>query len=505
MYSQGRSKLSIAEQTGVSRNTAKKYMATYDASGLTFEQINSLNDKELDDFFGTVKEPPSQDRLLTLQRCFPHIDKELKRTGVNRRMLWEAYKKEFPDGFAYTQFCFHLTQWKARVNPVMHQDHKAGDKLYVDFAGVKLSLTDKETGEVTDVEVFVAILGASQLTYVEAVMSQQKEDFIAACENTLHYIGGVPAAIVPDNLKAAVTKSHRYEPTLNEAFADFADHYGTTILPARAYRPRDKALPGRRAVEGAVKIVYSRIYAPLRKQVYSSLTELNSAILQALEVHNSQLLRGRNYSRRLQFEEIERSALAPLPLLRYEFKKHAHVTVMKNGHVCLGADKHYYSVPYRFIGKKIKLLYSTSLVEMYYHYERIALHKRVKSPYSYSTDKEHLASTHRFVTDWTPERFLEWAASIHDDVRLYILKILDRKQHPEQAYRSCIGILSFAKKAGEQRLISACQRALSYGIYNYKTIQTILEKNMDQYEDSLFADELQMPKHDNIRGEDYYQ
>jgi transposase len=500
MYSQGRSKLSIAEQTGVSRNTAKKYMATYDASGLTFEQINSLNDKELDDFFGTVKEPPSQDRLLVLQRCFPHIDKELKRTGVNRRMLWEAYKKEFPDGFAYTQFCFHLTKWKARVNPVMHQDHKAGDKLYVDFAGVKLNLTDKETGEVTDVEVFVAILGASQLTYVEAVMSQQKEDFIAACENTLHYIGGVPAAIVPDNLKAAVTKSHRYEPTLNESFADFADHYGTTILPARAYRPRDKAL-----VEGAVKIVYSRIYAPLRKQVYSSLSELNSAILQALEVHNSQLLRGRNYSRRLQFEEVERSALAPLPLLRYEFKKHAHVTVMKNGHVCLGVDKHYYSVPYRFIGKKVKLLYSTSLVEMYYHYERIALHKRVKSPYSYSTDKEHLASTHRFVTDWTPDRFLEWAASIHEDVRLYILKILDRKQHPEQAYRSCIGILSFAKKAGEQRLISACQRALSYGIYNYKTIQTILEKNMDQYEDSLFADELQMPKHDNIRGEDYYQ
>jgi transposase len=232
--------------------------------------------------------------------------------------------------------------------PATRQDHKAGDKLYVDFAGVKLNLTNKETGEVTDVEVFVAILGASQLTYVEAVTSQQKEDFIAACENTLHYIGGVPAAIVPDNLKAAVTKSHRYEPTagrprLNEAFADFAYQYGTTILPVRAYRPGDKAF-----VEGAVKIIYSRIYALLRKQVYSSLFELNSAILQALEVNNSQLLRGRNYSRRLQFEVVERSALAPLPLLRYEFKKHAHVTVMKNGHVCLGADKHYYSVPYRF-------------------------------------------------------------------------------------------------------------------------------------------------------------
>ncbi|CAG5006612.1 IS21 family transposase ISPpu7 [Dyadobacter sp. CECT 9275] len=268
-------------------------------------------------------------------------------------------------------------------------------------------------------------------------------------------------------------------------------------------------------MEGAVKIVYSRIYAPLRKQVYSSLSELNAAIWIALETHNNQLLRGRNYSRRLQFEEIERSALAPLPVLRYEFKKQLHATVMKNGHVCLSVDKHYrratpYSVPYRFIGKKIKLLFSNSLVEAYYHYERIALHKRVKSPYNYSTDKEHLASTHRFVTDWTPDRFLEWASSIHEDVRLYIHKILDRKQHPEQAYRSCVGILSFAKKAGEQRLISACQRALSYGIYNYKTIhraagRTILEKNMDQYEDSLFADELPMPHHDNIRGEDYYQ
>jgi transposase len=235
MYSQGRSKLSIAAQTGVSRNTAKRYMATFDASGLTFEQVNTLNDKELDDFFGTVKEQPPKDRLLNLQRCFPNIDKELKRTGVTRHMLWEAYKKEFPDGFGYTQFCFHLTNWKARVNPVMHQDHKAGDKLYIDFAGVKLSIADKQTGELTEVEVFVAILGASQLTYVEAVSSQQKEDLIAACENTLHYIGGVPAAIVPDNLKAAVVKSNKYEPTLNEAFADFADHYGTTILPARAY------------------------------------------------------------------------------------------------------------------------------------------------------------------------------------------------------------------------------------------------------------------------------
>jgi transposase len=500
MYSQGRSKQSIAVQAGVSRNTAKKYFAAFDASGCTFEEINALNDKELEDFFGNSYERPPDKRMLALQRCFPQVDKELKRTGMNRRILWEAYRKEFPDGFQYTQFCFYYNQWKARVNPTMHLDHKAGDKLYVDFAGEKLSITDKESGEIIEVEVFVAILGASQLTYVEAVLSQQKEDFIAACEDALHYYGGVPSAIVPDNLKAAVTKSNRYEPTLNETFADFADHYATTILPARAYRPRDKAL-----VEGAVKIIYSRIYAPVRKVIYHTLTELNTAIKEALEVHNSQPLKGRNYSRRLQFEEVERETLSPLPALRYEFKKQHQATVMKNGHVCLGIDKHYYSVPYRFIGRKVKILYSRSSIEVYYHYERIAMHKRIKSPYSYTTDKDHLATTHRFMTEWTPDRFLEWAASIHEDVRLYILKILDRKQHPEQAYRSCVGILGFAKKAGNERLTSACRRALGYGLYNYKTIQQILENKMDQYEDSLFADELPMPNHDNIRGEDYYK
>lgn len=500
MYSQGRSKLSIAVQVDVSRNTAKRYFSAFDASGCTFEQINALNDKELEDFFGKSRERRPDSRLQALQRCFPNMDKELKRTGVTRLMLWESYLREFPKGFQYTQFCFYYNQWKSRVNPVMHLDHKAGDKLFVDFAGQKLSIVDPQTGEVVQVEVFVSILGASQLTYVEAVASQQKEDFISACENTLHYIGGVPAAIVPDNLKAAVTKSNRYEPTLNETFADFADHYGTAILPARAYRPRDKAL-----VEGAVKIVYSRIYAPLRKHIFHSLKELNEAILVALESHNAQLLKGRNYSRRLQFEEIEREALSPLPVLRYEFKKQHHATVMKNGHVNLGPDRHYYSVPFRFIGKKVKMLYSRSSVEIFYHYERIAMHRRAKAPYSYTTDRDHMATSHRFVTEWTPDRFLEWASSIDEDVRLYILKVLDRRQHPEQAYKSCMGILGFAKKAGEQRLVNACRRALGFGIYSYKAIQTILERNLDQYGESLFADELPMPSHDNIRGGDYYK
>ena len=500
LHSLGISKLKIAEQTGVARNTIKKYIKEFTVSKLSFLEINILCDKDLEDLFVKPESPPVNLKLATLFNLFPSMDKELKKRGVTRQMLWAEYKQTHIDGVGRSQFNFYFAKWKAQVNPTMRMEHKVGDKLYVDFAGDKLKIVDKQTGEIQEVEVFVAILGASQLTYAEALMSQQKEDFIGACEGALLYYGGVPAAIVPDNLKSAVTKSSKYEPVLNDSFADFAQHYSTTILPTRAYRPRDKAL-----VENAVRILYTRIYAKLRGCDYFTLEELNTAIRVALEEHNNTLLTGRNYSRREQFEEVERAALGPLPLLRYELKKEIYVTVMKNGHVSLNADKHYYSVPYRFIGKKIKLMYSRSVVEIFYHYERIAIHKRLKSPYNYTTDKEHLASAHRFVSDWTPERFLSWASSIHEDVQLYILKILDRKQHPEQAYKSCVGILSFAKKVGNERLIKACQRALGYGIYNYKTIQSILEKGMDKYDEQEENEQKQMPQHDNIRGENYYQ
>lgn len=500
LQSQGCSKLQIAAQTGIARNTLKKYIKEFTASGLCFEEINELSDKELEDLFVKPEDRPLNERLQTLFSLFPAIEKELKRKGVTRELLWKEYKTNHPDGVGLSQFKHYFSQWKAQVNPTMHMEHKAGDKLYVDFAGDKLEIINEQTGEVKPVEVFVAILGASQLTYVEAVMTQQKEDFIFACENALHYCSGVPRAIVPDNLKSAVSKSSKYEPTLNETFADFAEHYGTAILPARAYRPRDKAL-----VENAVRIIYTRIYVKVKRQQYLTLQDLNLSILTALEEHNNAPLRGRNYSRRQQFGEVERNVLMPLPELRYELKKHQYATVAKNGHVGLSADKHYYSVPYRFIGKKVKLLYSRSSVEIFYNYERIALHERTKSAYRYTTQKDHMASTHRFVSEWTPERFTSWAASIHEDVRLYVLKVLDRKQHPEQAYKSCMGILGFAKKVGNDRLIKACQRALGYGAYNYKTIQKILERELDLRDTPDETDQLQMPFHDNIRGENYYQ
>lgn len=500
LHHQGRSKLQIALQTGISRNTLKKYLRAFTDSKLTFEEISTLSDKDLEDLFVKPEEKPLSEKLQTLVALFPTLDKELKKKGMTRQLLWERYRAAHPDGLGLSQFKHYLSAWKAQTSPTMRMEHKAGDKLFVDFAGDKLRLVDEKTGELTEAEVFVAILGASQLTYVEAVMTQGKEDFIAACENALHYCGGVPQAIVPDNLKSAVTKSSKYEPTLNETFLDFAQHYGTTILPARSYRPRDKAL-----VENAVKLAYSRIYARISGSNYHSLPALNGAIGEALEAHNNALLKGRHYSRRGQFEEVERAALMPLPQLRYELKKCLYATVAKNGHVALSADKHYYSVPYRYIGKKVKLLFSRHSVEIYYNYQRIALHARVKVPYHYTTDKEHLASTHRFVAEWTPEKFLSWAEGIGPDVRCYIEEVLQRKQHPEQAYKSCVGILSFTKKVGNERLINACRRALSYEAYNYKTIQLILEKELDKRDAPVQTDHPQMPLHDNIRGGNYYQ
>ena len=499
LYNEGKSYREITDLLGFSRKAVTKYVLLYKSTGLSYEAIKQMSEEEVSVVMAT-QEKPNVNRLAILQCLFTTIEHELKRVGVTKQTVWSEYKVEHPDGYNFTQFCFHYNQWVKPSEVTMHFEHKVGDKMFVDFAGSKLKFIDRITGETHEAEVFVAILGASQLTYVEAVASQQKEDFIAACERAILFIGGVPAAIVPDNLKSAVNKSSRYEPTINESFADFAEHYGTTILPARAYKPRDKAL-----VENAVRLVYTRIYAKLRGITFFSLEELNAAILIALEAHNNGPLKGRNYSRRQQFNDIEVSALAPLPALRYELKKQHFATVMKNGHVCLGADKHYYSVPYRFIKKKVKLLYSVHSVEIFYHYERIALHTRDKTPHGYTTEKDHMASTHQFVSDWSPEMFINWAATIHENVHAYVKSVLAVKKHPEQAYKSCLGILALGKKYGNERLINACKRGLNYGVYNYKLINEILLKGLDTITDEEISEQLKMPAHDNIRGENYYQ
>lgn len=272
------------------------------------------------------------------------------------------------------------------------------------------------------------------------------------------------------------------------------------VIPARAYKPKDKAL-----VEGAVKIVYTRIYTKLSSLHATSLTQLNEALWDELEELNSSMFKGRSYSRRQQFNEIERDVLAPLPDVPYEIRNELRATVMKSGHVALATDKHFYSVPYTFIGKKAKIMFSTTMVHVYCGYELIATHKRSRRAYGYTTNDEHLASKHKFVTEWSAERFLGWAAAIGVDVQLYILKVFEQKQHPEQAYRTCMGILSFAKKYGDERLIRACRRALEYGTYNYTTIRTILQKGLDALSEDEESGSGTMPEHDNIRGREYYQ
>lgn len=369
LYSQGKSKLFISQYLELSRNTVDKYVLQYRLLDLPLEEVEKLTDTDLDKLFFVQATETLTPKLKVLYSFFPYMERELKKTGVTRHCMWQEYIAKYPDGIQRSQFSVHYNRWCRKVNPVMHINHKAGDKVYVDYAGKTLQIVDIESGEVKQVQFFVAILGSSQYTYAEATMSQGKEDFITSVENALHFFGGVPAAVVPDNLKSAVTKSNRYEPTLNETFYDFAEHYGTTILPARAYKPRDKAI-----VEGVVKILYTRVFSVLRDKAFFSLNELNTAIWEALKVHNATKLSSKSYSRLELYYDVEKRTLSALPLHRYELKQQSFATVMLNGHVYLGQDKHYYSVPFHFIKKKVKLLYSAGQVEVFYKYNRIALH-----------------------------------------------------------------------------------------------------------------------------------
>jgi transposase len=498
LHAQGERKLKISELTGVSRNTLKKYLKIYLRLGLTPQDIDGVSDKELDELFGENLLPEPGEKYKTLEAIFPTIEKELKRRGITRQILWERYITAHPDGYRLSQFKHHYHQWLKRSKPVMHIEHYAGDKMFIDFAGEKLHIVNKETGEITEAEVFISVLGASQLTYVEAVLSQCKEDFISCCEHALSYYGGVPKAIVPDNLKSAVTKSSLYEPTLNQSFENFALHYSTTILPARSYKPKDKSL-----VEGAVRIAYQRIYSVLDRKVFHTLEELNDAIKEMVEQHNNTRFSNRSYNRRDLFEEIEREALTPLPTLAYEFKRQQYSTVSVNGHICLKEDKHYYSVHYGYIGKKVKVMYSSTHVEIYYNYVLIATHKRDRKPYGYTTNPDHLASTHRYLTEWNPDRFIKWAESIDIVVKVFITSLMDSKAHPEQAYKACQGVLGFERKVGRERLINACRRAIEYENYSYHAIKTILENKYDMLTYAEITTEI--PAHENIRGENYYQ
>lgn len=497
LYCQGQSKLTISHLTGVSRNTIKKYVDRFIFLKTTWDEIGTLSDKDLEDLFREENEEMISGRLEALYRYFPIVEKQLKRRGMTMNAQWRNYFAKHPDGYQRTSFYDRYMRWKQSANPSMRMEHKAGEKMFVDFAGERLRVLNKTTGELEPVEVFIAILGASQYTFVMAVESQKVEDFIYCCRCALEFFQGAPQAIVTDNLKSAVIRSSRFEPIINENFEAFANYYGMAVLPTRSYKPKDKAL-----VEGAVKITYNRIYGPLDESVYETLADLNKAIEVPLGAHNATAFQGRNYSRVEQFKEMEQPALAPLPDKPFELRKQLKLSVMKNGHICLTVDKHYYSVPYQYLKEKVKVLYSKSQVDIYHKYELIASHPRVKSPHNYTTDPQHLATHHRFISEWNADKFISEANAISEEVGHYITMVLQRKRHPEQAYKSCQGILSFARRLGKERLIIACKRAIGYGIYNYKMIEKILQKGLDKYDQETELPT--MPEHDNIRGESYY-
>lgn len=489
----------ISRHSGVARNTVKTYVKLIRSGGLCCKQLLGMEDHELEAVF--FQSPETGRRYSALLKQIPYFVKELNRTGVNRHVLWEEYLQGHPDGYQYSQFCYHLQQYLQSEHATLHIEQKPGDKLYVDFTGKKLKWVDPGTGEVHDAEVFVAVLGHSHLTYVEAVVSQKQACFLSAVSNALHFFGGVPRAIVPDNLKAAVIKADRYEPTVNEALSDLANHYQTTIYPTRSRKPRDKSW-----VENMVRTVYSRVFAPLRNETFGSLEELNRAVWQQLEKHNNKPFQGEDFSRRQRFEEHEKEHLASLPAERYQRKQYRDQKVRKNCHIYLNEDKHYYSVPYRYIGKTVRVITTHGQVSVLHDRQRIAFHKRNFKTYGYTTLKDHLPSHHRFVAQWNPEKFLNWAAGIHPDVRRFIGAVLDSKPYPELAYQSCVGILSMDKKRGRQRLIAACRRAAHFQSYNYSTIKRILDKGLDK--DPLPDDkqmQINLPDHDNIRGSEAFQ
>jgi transposase len=497
LYSQQMGKKKIGERLGMSKNTVKLYVEQFRQLKTTKEELFKLTDFELNKLFHPPLEITTNDRIKQLYDFFPVMTTQLRRRGMTVAQQFREFKALHPDAFGETSFYFYYNLWRRKVNPTMHIEHKVGDKMYVDYAGGTLAYVDTDTGEIKNAQVFVAILGWSQYAYVEAMPSQTIEDFVAACENAIHYFKGVPLAIVPDNLKSAVQKASRYEPIINENFKAFADHYGTVVLPARSRKPQDKA-----HVENMVKLSYQKIYANLPEKQIVPLHELNKQIWQHLAALNDAQLTGKECSRTDQWLQ-EIPSLQPLPEAGYEMRKIKQVTVMKNGHIYLNEDQHYYSVPYELIGKKLKLQYSRSEVDLFHKYELVASHKRIRSPHNYTTAPTHMPAEHRYVTEWSPTFFIEKAKAIDPVVEYYISQVLAKKQHPEQAYKACMGIVSFAKRVGNIRLTKACKRAHEIGYYNYKIIEDILKNNLDKYDEDIQP--VDMPVHDNIRGGNYYQ
>lgn len=496
----GLSKRQVSTAVQVSRPMVTKYVEAFKDSGLKYDQIKELSDSNLMELLFGKKE--SSEKAEILIKMFPIFAKELKKKGVTLQLLWEEYIEQHPDGLRSSQFNYHFNKWSDDEEISMHMDHKAGEKMYIDYTGKKLEITNRVTGEKIPVEVYVAILPASQLTYVEASISQKQVDFMRSTERAIQYFGGVPEALSPDNLKSAVITASIYEPEINRLFSDFADHYRTVVVPARSRKPKDKA-----HVENAVKISYSRIFAPLRNYIFYTIEELNEAIRVRLEIHNNKKISKMEVSRWELFKEVEKDALRPLPKEEYPLKYFQDARVAVNYHVELKEDKHYYSVPFFYRKKLVKLVYDERNVAIYHDNIRIVQHQRNILSHKYTTKKDHMPLNHRYKDDWDPAKLKWWAGNIGEQTHWSITHILESKKYPEQAYKSCLGILSQAKKHGNDILELACRKANNAERTDYKFIcdQVLKIKKQFEEEEKGKQPSLLPIMHENIRGQESYK
>lgn len=500
MHHRGKGHKTIARAHGVSKNTVKSYINKVKIGRVPMAVLLAMEDPELEAALFPGNPAYRDPRHDVLKTQLGHYAKELKRTGVTRKLLWEEYREAHPDDhYSYSQFCEILYRHRIAAKPSMVLEHSPGDKLYIDFAGKPLSYIDRETGEEIDVQVFVACLPYSDFGFAMAVPSQRTDDFIHALQCCLRGMGGGPQTLVPDNLKSAIVKASRYEPGINKVLEDLANHYGTTVTPARVRRPKDKAL-----VENHVKLVYGRVYAKLRDQRFFDLASLNTAIKERMRAHNQTRMQRKEHSREEKFLADEKHTLLPLPTEDFEVKYYKSLKVAHNNHVYLGSDKHYYSVPYTHIGKQAKVIYTRSIVRIFGdNGELLAVHPRGLKKSGYTTNKEHLCSHHRYYKKRSPTFYMQKGYGHSEELYQYIKALFGQDKYPEQLYRSCEGILKLSKLTGHDEFVKACGIATEHANYSYGFLKRILENKMAGADDEV--PDTPLPEHGNIRGASSYE
>lgn len=487
----------IASTLKLSEGVVHKYVNRALELGLGWPLPEDLTDQALQ----TMLQPPRQNTTTAelAEPDFNTIDKELTRKGMTLQLLWEEYAEANPNHYSDSRFTVLYRTWKGSRQLSMRQVHHAGDKLFIDYCGPTLPVVNPKTGEVRSAQVFVAVLGASSYTYAEATWSQSLPDWLGSHARAFSFFGGVPKVVVPDNLKSAVSKACRYDPELNPAYQQLAEHYGVAVVPARPYKPKDKA-----KAEVAVQVVERWIMMRLRHQTFFSLAELNQAIRFLLEDLNQRAFKQRPGSRASTFADIDQPALRPLPAQPYVYRDIKQARVHLDYHV--EYDQHFYSVPYQLVKQRVSIHADQQLITIYHGSKQVAQHARVFGS-GHTTHPNHMAKAHLKHQEWSPQRFLKWAAQIGEHTTYVVEHQLSSRRHPEHGYRACLGLLSLTKKYGAERLERACHRARVAKVLTYKHIASMLRKGLDNAPlpegDAHTQSELPLT-HDHVRGPDYY-